>query len=133
MLVGSLMAERVSGAFMPIDNHAPDIVCGFGKLEQVTILRRDDALLDHELDIEHPVPEAGGHAEIAVVVEIMVQRVSALEAVAIAARRRVPVMDEVMGAVTRVALRTAKTARVAADVVVVVVAAGSQPQPMQAR
>ena len=43
------------------------------------------------------------------------------------------VMDEVMGAVTRVALRTAKTARVAADVVVVVVAAGSQPQPMQAR
>ena len=43
------------------------------------------------------------------------------------------VMDVVMGAVTRVALRTAKTARVAADVVVVVVAAGSQPQPMQAR
>ena len=43
------------------------------------------------------------------------------------------VMGAVMGAVTRVALRTAKTARVAADVVVVVVAAGSQPQPMQAR
>ena len=43
------------------------------------------------------------------------------------------VMGVVMGAVTRVALRTAKTARVAADAVVVVVAAGSQPQPMQAR
>jgi len=43
------------------------------------------------------------------------------------------VMDAVMGVVTRAAPRTAKTARVAADAVVVVVAAGSQPQPMQAR